>query len=190
SLGRSLLPRDPVHLAAEQNHVELASRVLPKRAQTRHRTAGLGAQGRRPVCLTAGGASVDPEAADDARAVIPVEVDAVQLGDLTASIDVSTRDGASVPVRVFNDRAHEPGWITVRPREAAQAFRDARAVVLPSRAMRLVVHLFPEVLPHVRDVEIAGVAVERETPRVPQSVVPGLPSRARASDKGIVRRNR
>src|SRR5436309_7811318 len=66
------------------------------------------------------------------------------------------------------------------------SLRDAPAVVAPSRvARRLEVHLFPQVLPDIRDEQIAARAVEVEFPRVAQPVGLDLRQGARLADEGI-----
>src|SRR6266480_1789593 len=66
------------------------------------------------------------------------------------------------------------------------SLRDAPAVVAPSRvARRPEVHLFPQVLPDIRDEQISGRAVEVEFPWVAQPVSPDLRQGARLADKGI-----
>ena len=70
------------------------------------------------------------------------------------------------------------------------SLRDAPAVVAPSRVIRrLEVHLFPQVLPDIRDEQISARAVEVEFPRVAQSVGPDLRQGARLADKRIAGRH-
>src|SRR5437667_10524723 len=70
------------------------------------------------------------------------------------------------------------------------SLRDAPAVVAPSRvARRLEVHLLPQVLPDIRDEQIAARAVEVEFPRVAQPVGPDLRQGARLADEGIAWRH-
>ena len=51
------------------------------------------------------------------------------------------------------------------------------------------VHLFETVLAHVAGPEVAILPVESETPRIPQSIGPNLPSGVRGARKWVVRRN-
>ena len=46
------------------------------------------------------------------------------------------------------------------------------------------------VLPHVGDVEIAGLAIERKPPRIAEPVRPDLGRERRVARAGIVRRDR
>src|SRR5438552_19070043 len=70
------------------------------------------------------------------------------------------------------------------------SLRDAPAVVAPSRvARRLEVHLFPQVLPDIRDEQISARAVEVEFPRVAQPVGPDLRQGARLADERIAWRH-
>src|SRR5574342_608339 len=56
-----------------------------------------------------------------------------------------------------------------------RALQYAPTVVLTAQAGgRLVVHLFPRVLPDIPDVQVAGLPVEGETPRVAQPQRPNL----------------
>src|SRR5690606_35623154 len=60
------------------------------------------------------------------------------------------------------------GPVTVRP------FANVPSEVVVPPATRHDVDLFPQVLPHVADVQIPGATIEAEAPRIAQSVVPDL----------------
>ena len=79
---------------------------------------------------------------------------------------------------VLRDRQGEPCLVAGRGLEAVHALHDVPAIVLPTGVMQLVVHLFPEVLADVPDVEVAVQAIEAEPPRIPEPIVPGLSLRA------------
>src|SRR5207249_7683221 len=49
--------------------------------------------------------------------------------------------------------------------------------------------LLPRVLAHVADPQIAGLAIERVAPRIPQTVRPDLRPRAGPADEGVVARD-
>jgi hypothetical protein len=71
-----------------------------------------------------------------------------------------------------------------------QALHAVPAIVLTARTGGgLEVDLFVPVLSDVGDPEVAGVAVERETPRVPETVGPDLRTGARGVDERIAGRD-
>ena len=130
-------------------------------------------------------AADDLQAPDETGAVVAVEVAADRRRDLRAAVDVAAGDGAAVRVRVLGDRR-----VVDAPR---QQLRDpvvqvrALEAVPPEvrdrlRAALQVVDLLPRVLTDVADVEVAGLAVEAEAPRVPQAVRDERPARALGVD--------
>src|SRR5207248_4066279 len=64
--------------------------------------------------------------------------------------------------------------ISLRPLEAVAPLHHAPAEVERPGSRRLHVDLFPAILPHVGDVEIAGLAIERVAPGIAEADVEDL----------------
>src|SRR4029453_18079550 len=156
---------DPVDVAAEGQGVQLAVGVGPERAQAGDLEAEVALLGH----LAAGG----PGRPDPARAVVAVQVGALQARNAPAPVDEPADHGAAVVAAVLDHRVHGAvGPITAV--EGVAALAPVPAVVAPTRTGRLVVDLLVGVLADVADPQVAGGGVERETPGVAQPVVPDL----------------
>src|SRR5207247_4497618 len=112
------------------------------------------------------------------RAPVAEVVAARRGGHRLAAVDIPAGHGAALTVRIRRDRKDQ---VTACARGAAGEPRaplvHAPAVV-PKRAdlsARPDVDLFPRALPHVRDVKVARLAIEREAPRIAQAVCDRLP---------------
>ena len=82
---------------------------------------------------------------------------------------------------VLRDRQRQAVAEAIRLK-AVIAFHDVPAVILASLArLGLEIDLLPGFLPDIRDVQIAGGAIERESPGIAQAVGPDLiPERIRS----------
>src|SRR5678809_299679 len=94
------------------------------------------------------------------------------------------------PVRIFQDRL-----LVLRARRSwfkmMKRFADAPAVI-PTFSNQI--NLFPQILANITRPEIPGLAIETESPDVPQAVRPDFlpcpqPGHVRFSDKRVVRWN-
>src|SRR5215217_7620265 len=162
------LAREPVDRpVAERRRVDLARRVLAERGEARD---------LEPLPARAGA-----ELPDRALAVVAVDVAAIEGRNRPTPVDVPARDRAAPRVAVDRDREDEhPAPVhLLAGRVARAALPDAPAVVVerPLLPRRAHVDLLPLALADVADVEIAGLAVPREAPRVPQPVAGDLPAR-------------
>src|ERR1043165_1064508 len=166
------------HAARDVGDVELAARVLAEGAdgerRREHRPRGPRAVGLRG-------------APDRARAIVAVEVDATQPRETRAAIAIAAGDRAAEAVAVLEDRHGQAGGRAVgRGVVAVRRFHETPAVVLAAgAARRLQVDLFVLVLADVGHPEVAGLAVEGETPRVAQAVRPDLAARAGARGERV-----
>ena len=71
-----------------------------------------------------------------------------------------------------------------------KTFHDTPAVVFAAGAVGgLEVHFFPGILAYISDVEVAGLAVEGETPGVAQTVGPDFIQKLIVADKWVVARD-
>src|SRR5580765_2575466 len=173
-------------LATVVDDVELAARVLAEGADGADRAS---ARGELPgvvadvLCVAAGDAR---EAPDEARAEVAVEVPAAEVGHPAAAVHEPAGDRAParmpgagrravLRVAVLEDRRREPARVAPsRGIEAVPALHATPAVVHAGHEGRgLHVDLFPAVLSHVGDVEVAGGAVEAVAPRVAEALREG-----------------
>src|SRR5919106_244303 len=120
----------------------------------------------------------DAEAPDDPAAEVAEDVAPALRRPRAAAVDEPPNHWA-VPLLppVLVDGEDEPARARLARGEAARALVQVPAVVLqPARVARREVHLLDGALPNVRDVEIAGRAVE--------GVAPGV-AQAEAEDRGL-----
>ena len=127
------------------------------------------------------------QAVDLAGAEVAVDVGAAQPGDGVAAVDVAADDGAGCAVEgVLPDgRDGALAVAVVAGTEAVVALEDVPAVVA---APLDDVDLLPLVLADVAGPQLAGLAVEGETPGVAEAVSPDLGAAATVS-KRVVRRD-
>ena len=130
--------------------------------------------------------------ADAARAVVAVHVLADEGGDGGSAIPVAAHDRAVARAVVhLEDGQHAVRRQAAGGRLVAEAaLHVVPAVVEPAHAGRLEVDLLARALSDVADEHVAGRAVEREAPRVPQAVGPDLPARARDAHERVGGRDR
>src|SRR6184192_1390108 len=173
--------REPVHRAVPREHVQLAGGVLPERQHVPEVDLD------SPARPAGDGAARVREAADPPRAVIRVEILAAERGRGGAAIHQPADDRAAVRVGVLDRRQHPrsraPAWRLV----AVRCFHGRPSVVDAGLTRGLHVHLLPQVLAHIGDVEEPVWRVEAEAPRVPQADGPDFPAPA-ARRKRVVRR--
>src|SRR5829696_2308753 len=116
---------------------------------------------------------------DPSLTVVRVEVDALQRRELLPAVDRATHDRATtgrLVVRVLGHGQHaDLRALGHGGRETVRALQELPTVVPPAAAAGgLHIDLLPEVLPDIADPEVAGLAVERERPRIAQTPVPDL----------------
>jgi hypothetical protein len=125
------------------------------------------------------------------RAVVGVDVAAEKRGQSRIANDVTAGDRAApAGVRVLPSRLHMVRWqrvaLSVGSEDVAALVAAPAEVHAPARVRRRCeVDLLPVVLTDVGEREVAGLPIEREAPRVPESVSPDLVAAGNAYE-GIV----
>ena len=110
------------------------------------------------------------EAAHERRAVVGVEVGAVEQRQRLAAIDEAARDRAARFVVYSTTGSVSP----LRSQRAARSRQCSPSMIVPAevapgeRPRRRHVDVLPAVLADVGDVEVAGLAIERVAPRIAQ----------------------
>src|SRR5205823_7640792 len=135
-------------------------------------------------------ASVGGDGADEIRpAIVAEHVHAVERGYRLPAVHVAADDRA-VAIGVTRLEHRIADAVRCRAAERVQALARAPSPIDSLFAVACEVDLLVLVLAHVADPQVAGLAIERETPRIPQAPHPGLGADTGPSDEGIVGRDR
>src|SRR3954451_24266155 len=129
---------------------------------------------------------------DRAGAVVAVEIRALERRDLRAAVAIAAGDGAGAAgVGVLEQREGDAGIDAVGGRVVAvHPFHLSPAVVFAADARRrLEIDFLERVLADVSDPEVAGGAIETETPRIAQAVRPDFAAPAGTQIERIRGRN-
>src|SRR5215211_4279579 len=169
----------PVDTAVEVGHVKLAGRVLAEGANAQ---AGFDRVGCNPVAV-----AVLPHAPRQTGAVVGEEVDALQLGDTLAAVNVSAHHRAAEIVRVLVNRQLQPVHVALCAAAVTLgSFHQYPAEVGPGFARGEEIDLLVRSAADVADPEISRFAVEAKAPRVAQPVRPNLRRDAFLTHKRVV----
>ncbi len=123
----------------------------------------------------------------DSGHVVPEEIRATECRGALAPVDVAAGDRLADIVAVLRNGRGEPLPVALLGFVAVVALGDWPAVVVSALVIRgLEIHVLPRVLPHIGDVQVAGLAVEAEAPRIAQARRPDLGPGALLVDEGVI----
>ena len=109
---------------------------------------------------------------DTAADEIAKHIGAIERGNFCSVVHVSANHRlVSLAVVVLEDGHGEPRHRTARRGiEAMQTFRDAPAEICAALCGGEMVYFLEAVLPHVADPQVTGYRVNREPPRISQTI--------------------
>ena len=168
------------HGAGGEEHEQLAVAVLPEGLHL--------LDAEVPAALVDDVGDVHLDGPHVGRAVVGVEVRALEVGDGGAAVLEAPGDGAPVVVGVLVDRQDRAG--RVAPLELVAALHAVPAEVRAAARVEASdggesVDLLPLALADVGDPQVTGQRVEREPPRVADAVEPHLGGAVLAVGEGV-----